>query len=164
MPGAGAAGRQPGGAWLSAAGRLGCVGFSRSSKGAPVWGRLLYSFSSLCSSAHSPSPGCASPPRHSSCPLPGSSSDPWSSGATAALSIWISPKTCTPTGKPPGRRGGQRGTPGWPVPGGRWCRAVPVSFRRVKTISAAIREFFSQARALRHVSLAGTKLPADAVR
>ncbi|NWR62425.1 CARL2 protein, partial [Bucorvus abyssinicus] len=38
------------------------------------------------------------------------------------------------------------------------------SHKRVKTISPAIKEFFSQACALRHVSLAGTKLPADAVR
>ncbi|NWU71373.1 CARL2 protein, partial [Pterocles burchelli] len=38
------------------------------------------------------------------------------------------------------------------------------SHRRVKTISPDIKEFFGQARALRHVSLAGTKLPADAVR
>ncbi|NXW50368.1 CARL2 protein, partial [Nyctiprogne leucopyga] len=38
------------------------------------------------------------------------------------------------------------------------------SHRRVKTISSDIKEFFSQACALRHVSLAGTKLPADAVR
>ncbi|XP_051485757.1 capping protein, Arp2/3 and myosin-I linker protein 2 [Apus apus] len=38
------------------------------------------------------------------------------------------------------------------------------SHRRVKTISPDLKEFFSQARALRHVSLAGTKLPADAVR
>ncbi|NXL62894.1 CARL2 protein, partial [Chordeiles acutipennis] len=38
------------------------------------------------------------------------------------------------------------------------------SHRRVKTVSSDIKEFFSQACALRHVSLAGTKLPADAVR
>ncbi|XP_027759882.1 capping protein, Arp2/3 and myosin-I linker protein 2 [Empidonax traillii] len=38
------------------------------------------------------------------------------------------------------------------------------SHRRVKTISPDIKEFFSQACALRHVSLAGTKLPADVVR
>ncbi|NXN14402.1 CARL2 protein, partial [Indicator maculatus] len=38
------------------------------------------------------------------------------------------------------------------------------SHRRVKAISPGIKEFFSQACALRHVSLAGTKLPADAVR
>ncbi|KAM6117910.1 LOW QUALITY PROTEIN: capping protein, Arp2/3 and myosin-I linker protein 2 [Pterocles gutturalis] len=38
------------------------------------------------------------------------------------------------------------------------------SHRRVKTVSPDIKEFFGQARALRHVSLAGTKLPADAVR
>ncbi|XP_068022698.1 capping protein, Arp2/3 and myosin-I linker protein 2 [Melanerpes formicivorus] len=38
------------------------------------------------------------------------------------------------------------------------------SHRRVKTISPGIKEFFRQACALRHVSLAGTKLPADAVR
>ncbi|NXK17712.1 CARL2 protein, partial [Arenaria interpres] len=38
------------------------------------------------------------------------------------------------------------------------------SNKRVKTISPDIRTFFSQACALRHVSLAGTKLPADAVR
>ncbi|NWU51584.1 CARL2 protein, partial [Dromas ardeola] len=38
------------------------------------------------------------------------------------------------------------------------------SHKRVKTISPDVKEFFSQARALRHVSLAGTKLPADAVR
>ncbi|KAJ7395314.1 capping protein, Arp2/3 and myosin-I linker protein 2 isoform X1 [Pitangus sulphuratus] len=39
-----------------------------------------------------------------------------------------------------------------------------VSHERVKTISPDIKEFFSQACALRHVSLAGTKLPADVVR
>ncbi|KFO71392.1 Leucine-rich repeat-containing protein 16C, partial [Cuculus canorus] len=38
------------------------------------------------------------------------------------------------------------------------------SHKRVKTISPYIKEFFSQACALRHVSLAGTRLPADAVR
>ncbi|XP_014802415.1 PREDICTED: leucine-rich repeat-containing protein 16C [Calidris pugnax] len=38
------------------------------------------------------------------------------------------------------------------------------SNKRMKTISPDIRMFFSQACALRHVSLAGTKLPADAVR
>ncbi|XP_068267612.1 LOW QUALITY PROTEIN: capping protein, Arp2/3 and myosin-I linker protein 2 [Nyctibius grandis] len=38
------------------------------------------------------------------------------------------------------------------------------SHKRVKTISPDIKEFFSQACALRHVSMAGTKLPADAVR
>ncbi|XP_049661738.1 capping protein, Arp2/3 and myosin-I linker protein 2 [Accipiter gentilis] len=38
------------------------------------------------------------------------------------------------------------------------------SHKRVKTISPDIKLFFSQACALRHVSLAGTKLPADAVR
>ncbi|XP_029821361.1 LOW QUALITY PROTEIN: capping protein, Arp2/3 and myosin-I linker protein 2 [Manacus vitellinus] len=38
------------------------------------------------------------------------------------------------------------------------------SHRRVKTISPDVKEFFSQACALRHVSLAGTKLPADVVR
>ncbi|XP_074439464.1 capping protein, Arp2/3 and myosin-I linker protein 2 [Larus michahellis] len=38
------------------------------------------------------------------------------------------------------------------------------SHKRVKTISPDVKEFFSQACALRHVSLAGTKLPADAVR
>ncbi|XP_042653361.1 capping protein, Arp2/3 and myosin-I linker protein 2 isoform X2 [Tyto alba] len=38
------------------------------------------------------------------------------------------------------------------------------SHKRVKTISPDIKKFFSQACALRHVSLAGTKLPADAVR
>ncbi|XP_005526471.1 PREDICTED: leucine-rich repeat-containing protein 16C [Pseudopodoces humilis] len=38
------------------------------------------------------------------------------------------------------------------------------SHRRVKTISPDIKEFFSQACSLRHVSLAGTKLPADVVR
>ncbi|KAM7100988.1 LOW QUALITY PROTEIN: capping protein, Arp2/3 and myosin-I linker protein 2 [Ciconia maguari] len=38
------------------------------------------------------------------------------------------------------------------------------SHKRVKTISPDIKEFFSQACALRHVSLAGTKLPADVVR
>ncbi|XP_075289838.1 capping protein, Arp2/3 and myosin-I linker protein 2 [Opisthocomus hoazin] len=38
------------------------------------------------------------------------------------------------------------------------------SHRRVKTISPAIKEFFSQACVLGHVSLACTKLPADAVR
>ncbi|NWS41282.1 CARL2 protein, partial [Probosciger aterrimus] len=38
------------------------------------------------------------------------------------------------------------------------------SHKRVKTTSSGIKEFFSQACALRHVSLAGTKLPADAVR
>uniref|UniRef100_A0A8C2THI2 Capping protein regulator and myosin 1 linker 2 n=1 Tax=Coturnix japonica TaxID=93934 RepID=A0A8C2THI2_COTJA len=35
---------------------------------------------------------------------------------------------------------------------------------RVKTISPSVKEFFSQARALRHISMAGTKLPPDAVR
>lgn len=45
-----------------------------------------------------------------------------------------------------------------------WCHVVPILFRRVKTISPDIKEFFSQACSLRHVSLAGTKLPADAVR
>ncbi|KFP19667.1 Leucine-rich repeat-containing protein 16C, partial [Egretta garzetta] len=38
------------------------------------------------------------------------------------------------------------------------------SHRRLKTISPDVKEFFSQAGALRLVSLAGTKLPADAVR
>ncbi|NXW67800.1 CARL2 protein, partial [Hirundo rustica] len=38
------------------------------------------------------------------------------------------------------------------------------SHRRVKTISPDIKEFFSQACSLRHVSLAGTKLPAEVVR
>ncbi|NWI79361.1 CARL2 protein, partial [Dryoscopus gambensis] len=38
------------------------------------------------------------------------------------------------------------------------------SHKRVKTISPDIKEFFSQACSLRHVSLAGTKLPADVVR
>ncbi|XP_064242447.1 capping protein, Arp2/3 and myosin-I linker protein 2 [Passer domesticus] len=38
------------------------------------------------------------------------------------------------------------------------------SHKRVKTISPAIQEFFSQACSLRHVSLAGTRLPADVVR
>ncbi|XP_064526817.1 capping protein, Arp2/3 and myosin-I linker protein 2 isoform X1 [Pseudopipra pipra] len=38
------------------------------------------------------------------------------------------------------------------------------SHRRVKTISPDVKEFFNQACALRHVSLAGTKLPADVVR
>ncbi|NXX17832.1 CARL2 protein, partial [Podargus strigoides] len=38
------------------------------------------------------------------------------------------------------------------------------SHRRVKTISPDIKEFFSQACALKHISLAGTKVPADAVR
>ncbi|NXO77999.1 CARL2 protein, partial [Sitta europaea] len=38
------------------------------------------------------------------------------------------------------------------------------SHRRVKTISPDIKEFFSQACSLRHISLAGTKLPADVVR
>ncbi|XP_027554163.1 capping protein, Arp2/3 and myosin-I linker protein 2 [Neopelma chrysocephalum] len=38
------------------------------------------------------------------------------------------------------------------------------SHKRVKTISPDVKEFFSQACALRHVSLAGTKLPADVVR
>ncbi|XP_061863544.1 capping protein, Arp2/3 and myosin-I linker protein 2 [Colius striatus] len=38
------------------------------------------------------------------------------------------------------------------------------SHRRVKTISPDVKEFFSQACALQHVSLAGTKLPAEAVR
>ncbi|NXE27765.1 CARL2 protein, partial [Ardeotis kori] len=38
------------------------------------------------------------------------------------------------------------------------------SHKRVKTISPDIKEFFSQACALRDISLAGTKLPADAVR
>ncbi|KAM6057509.1 LOW QUALITY PROTEIN: capping protein, Arp2/3 and myosin-I linker protein 2 [Chlamydotis macqueenii] len=38
------------------------------------------------------------------------------------------------------------------------------SHKRVKAISPDIKEFFSQACALRDISLAGTKLPADAVR
>ncbi|NWI14269.1 CARL2 protein, partial [Crypturellus soui] len=38
------------------------------------------------------------------------------------------------------------------------------SHRRVKDVSPAIKQFFSKACALRHVSLAGTKLPPDAVR
>ncbi|NXB39576.1 CARL2 protein, partial [Eulacestoma nigropectus] len=38
------------------------------------------------------------------------------------------------------------------------------SHKRVKIISPDIKEFFSQACSLRHVSLAGTKLPADVVR
>ncbi|KFV97403.1 Leucine-rich repeat-containing protein 16C, partial [Eurypyga helias] len=38
------------------------------------------------------------------------------------------------------------------------------SHKRVKTISPDMKEFFSQACVLRHVSLSGTKLPADAVR
>ncbi|NXT04849.1 CARL2 protein, partial [Prunella fulvescens] len=38
------------------------------------------------------------------------------------------------------------------------------SHKRVKTICPDIKEFFSQACSLRHVSLAGTKLPAEAVR
>ncbi|NXR22923.1 CARL2 protein, partial [Cinclus mexicanus] len=38
------------------------------------------------------------------------------------------------------------------------------SHKRVKTTSPDIKEFFSQACSLRHVSLAGTKLPADVVR
>ncbi|NXK49419.1 CARL2 protein, partial [Chauna torquata] len=38
------------------------------------------------------------------------------------------------------------------------------SHRRAKTISPDIKQFFSQACALRHVSVAGTKLPPDAVR
>ncbi|XP_038004241.1 capping protein, Arp2/3 and myosin-I linker protein 2 isoform X2 [Motacilla alba alba] len=38
------------------------------------------------------------------------------------------------------------------------------SHKRVKTISPDIKEFFSQACSLSHVSLAGTKLPADVVR
>ncbi|NXH63853.1 CARL2 protein, partial [Rhabdornis inornatus] len=38
------------------------------------------------------------------------------------------------------------------------------SHKRVKTISPDIKEFFSQAYSLRHVSLAGTKLPADVIR
>ncbi|NXV49809.1 CARL2 protein, partial [Uria aalge] len=38
------------------------------------------------------------------------------------------------------------------------------SHKRVKTISPDVKEFFSQACALQRVSLAGTKLPADAVR
>ncbi|NWT11134.1 CARL2 protein, partial [Vireo altiloquus] len=38
------------------------------------------------------------------------------------------------------------------------------SHKRVKTISPDVKEFFSQACSLRHVSLAGTKLPADVVR
>uniref|UniRef100_A0A8C0F361 Capping protein regulator and myosin 1 linker 2 n=1 Tax=Bubo bubo TaxID=30461 RepID=A0A8C0F361_BUBBB len=41
---------------------------------------------------------------------------------------------------------------------------LDLSRNLVKTISPDIKEFFSQACALRHVSLAGTKLPADAVR
>lgn len=44
------------------------------------------------------------------------------------------------------------------------CHVVPILFRRLKTISPDIKEFFSQACSLRHVSLAGTKLPADVVR
>uniref|UniRef100_A0A8B9V8P2 Capping protein regulator and myosin 1 linker 2 n=1 Tax=Anas zonorhyncha TaxID=75864 RepID=A0A8B9V8P2_9AVES len=38
------------------------------------------------------------------------------------------------------------------------------SHRKVKAIPPDIKQFFSQARALRHVSVAGTKLPPDAVR
>ncbi|XP_048814678.1 capping protein, Arp2/3 and myosin-I linker protein 2 isoform X3 [Lagopus muta] len=38
------------------------------------------------------------------------------------------------------------------------------SHRRVKTISPSVKQFFSQACALRHISMAGTKLPPDAVR
>ncbi|NWY01721.1 CARL2 protein, partial [Nothoprocta ornata] len=38
------------------------------------------------------------------------------------------------------------------------------SHKRVKDVSPAIKQFFSKACALRHVSLAGTKLPPDAVR
>nr|XP_013798160.1 PREDICTED: leucine-rich repeat-containing protein 16C [Apteryx mantelli mantelli] len=38
------------------------------------------------------------------------------------------------------------------------------SHKRVKDVSPAIKQFFSKASALRHVSLAGTKLPPDAVR
>ncbi|KAM6253160.1 capping protein, Arp2/3 and myosin-I linker protein 2 [Porphyrio hochstetteri] len=38
------------------------------------------------------------------------------------------------------------------------------SHKRVKNISPDIKKFFSQACALRHISLAGTKLPTDAVR
>ncbi|XP_066050613.1 capping protein, Arp2/3 and myosin-I linker protein 2 isoform X4 [Chamaea fasciata] len=38
------------------------------------------------------------------------------------------------------------------------------SHKRVKTISPDIKEFFSQACSLRHISLAGTKLPADVIR
>ncbi|NWI60598.1 CARL2 protein, partial [Calyptomena viridis] len=38
------------------------------------------------------------------------------------------------------------------------------SHKRVKAISPDIKEFFSQACSLRHISLAGTKLPADVVR
>ncbi|KAM4767602.1 capping protein, Arp2/3 and myosin-I linker protein 2 isoform 5-T5 [Cyanocitta cristata] len=38
------------------------------------------------------------------------------------------------------------------------------SHKRVKIISPDIKEFFSQACSLRHISLAGTKLPADVVR
>lgn len=53
---------------------------------------------------------------------------------------------------------------GWLVLGCSCCHVVPILFRRVKTISPDIKEFFSQACSLRHVSLAGTKLPADAVR
>ncbi|XP_068549905.1 capping protein, Arp2/3 and myosin-I linker protein 2 isoform X1 [Anas acuta] len=38
------------------------------------------------------------------------------------------------------------------------------SHRKVKAVPPDIKQFFSQARALRHVSVAGTKLPPDAVR
>uniref|UniRef100_A0A8C4KB72 Capping protein regulator and myosin 1 linker 2 n=1 Tax=Dromaius novaehollandiae TaxID=8790 RepID=A0A8C4KB72_DRONO len=38
------------------------------------------------------------------------------------------------------------------------------SHKRMKDVSPAIKQFFSKACALRHVSLAGTKLPPDAVR
>uniref|UniRef100_A0A8C5IF76 Capping protein regulator and myosin 1 linker 2 n=1 Tax=Junco hyemalis TaxID=40217 RepID=A0A8C5IF76_JUNHY len=53
---------------------------------------------------------------------------------------------------------------GWLVLGCSCCHVVPILFRRVKTISPDMKEFFSQACSLRHISLAGTKLPADAVR
>ncbi|NXA42822.1 CARL2 protein, partial [Eudromia elegans] len=38
------------------------------------------------------------------------------------------------------------------------------SHKKVKDVSPAIKQFFSKARALRHLSLAGTKLPPDVVR
>lgn len=34
----------------------------------------------------------------------------------------------------------------------------------MKTISPSVKQFFSQACALKHISMAGTKLPPDAVR
>lgn len=41
---------------------------------------------------------------------------------------------------------------------------MPFPSRKAKAVPPDIKQFFSQARALRHVSMAGTKLPPDAVR